>query len=48
MAVAVPVLAHAGGLGWDEALFMALPVVILLLLARQARKKIDETEDDDS
>jgi ABC-type Fe3+-siderophore transport system permease subunit len=41
-------LAHAGGIGWDEALFMALPVVILLLLARQARKKIDEAEDDDS
>lgn len=41
-----PLLAHAGGLGWDEALFVLLPVVVLLVLARQARKNLDEAGDD--
>lgn len=39
-----PLVAHAGGFGWDEALFVLLPVVVLLVLARQARKNVDETE----
>ena len=36
------VLAHTGGFGWDEALFLVVPVVVLLLLSRQARKKAEE------
>lgn len=39
-------LAHSGGFSWDEAVFVLLPVVVLLVLARQARKRVDETEDD--
>ena len=34
-------LAHAGGLGWDELVFLAVPVVVLALLGWQARKKAD-------
>ena len=38
---AAVLLAHAGGFGWDEALFVAIPVVVLLILGRQARKKAE-------
>ena len=34
-------VAHAGGLGWDELVFLAIPVVVLALLGWQARKKAD-------
>lgn len=31
-------LAHSGGFSWDEALFVALPVLVLALLARKAKR----------
>ena len=48
MTVARHLLAHAGGFGWDEALFMALPVVVLLFLARQAKKQAEDAETTDT
>ena len=33
------VLAHSGGFSWDEAAFVLLPVLVLLVLSRQARKR---------
>ena len=33
------VVAHAGGMGWDEALIFAVPVVILGVLQVLARRK---------
>ena len=39
-------LAHAGGMGWDEALIFAVPVVILGVLQLLARRKARETADD--
>jgi hypothetical protein len=42
-----PLLAHAGGFSWDEALFLVLPVIVLLILTRQARKKAEEAESPD-
>ena len=38
----MPVVAHSGGLGWDELLFLAVPVLVLALLGWQARKKADD------
>ena len=38
------IVAHAGGFGWDELVFLALPVLIILLLGRQARKKAEASE----
>ncbi|HVM09453.1 MAG TPA: hypothetical protein VM345_13380 [Acidimicrobiales bacterium] len=40
-------LAHSGGFSWDEALFLVLPVIVLLILTRQARKKAEEAEPTD-
>ena len=42
---AARLLAHAGGFGWDEALFLLLPVVVLLVLARQAKRKAAEDDE---
>ena len=36
------VVAHAGGLGWDELLVFALPVVILVVLQVLGRRKARE------
>jgi hypothetical protein len=40
-------LAHSGGFGWDEALFLLLPVVVLVLLGRQAKRKAAEEDAED-
>ena len=37
-------VAHAGGMGWDEALIFALPVVILVVLQLLARRKARDEE----
>ncbi|HEX4980005.1 MAG TPA: hypothetical protein VFV35_08065 [Acidimicrobiales bacterium] len=37
-----PLLAHESGFSWDELVFVAVPIVILLLLARQARRAVAE------
>jgi len=42
----VPLLAHAGGFSWDEALFLLVPVIVLAILARQAKKKAAELEEE--
>ena len=34
-------VAHAGGLGWDELLVFALPVVVLVVLQILGRRKRD-------
>ena len=41
----VRLLAHTGGFSWDEALFLLVPVIVLVVLARQARKKAAELEE---
>ena len=46
MTPAGPLVAHAGGMGWDEALIFAVPVVILAVLQLLARRKAGETADD--
>ncbi|HEX7167861.1 MAG TPA: hypothetical protein VF230_12845 [Acidimicrobiales bacterium] len=40
-------LAHAGGFGWDELVFLILPVVVLVVLARQARRGVPDEEHED-
>ena len=46
----VRVVAHAGGMGWDEALIFALPVLVLVVLQvigrRRARDAGGEGADD--
>ena len=39
-------VAHAGGMGWDEALIFAVPVVILGVLQLLARRKARDDVDD--
>ena len=45
------IVAHAGGMGWDEALIFAVPVLILgvlqVLARRKARDTADETDEGD-
>lgn len=36
---AVGLVAHSGGMGWDEALIFAVPVAILAVLQVLARRK---------
>ena len=38
-------VAHAGGMGWDEALIFAVPVVILAVLQLLARRKASDAVD---
>lgn len=40
------VVAHAGGMGWDEALIFAVPVLILAALQVLARRKARDAADD--
>ena len=40
-------VAHAGGMGWDEALIFAVPVVILLVLQVFARRKANDAAAED-
>ena len=37
-------LAHAGGLGWDELVVFALPVVILVVLQVLGRRKARDAD----
>jgi hypothetical protein len=41
-----PVLAHQGG--WDEMLFVLLPLFVFLALQRMNRRKLRKQEDDES
>ena len=43
---AVGLVAHSGGMGWDEALIFAIPVLILGVLQVLARRKARDTADD--
>jgi hypothetical protein len=45
--VRVTVLAHSGKFTWDEMLYVAIPVVILAVLAWQARHKLPPEEPGD-
>ena len=44
----VGLVAHSGGMGWDEAVIFAIPVIILgvlqLLARRKAAAQVDEDE----
>ena len=42
MTAAAVVVAHAGGMGWDELLVFALPVVILVVLQVVGRRRARE------
>ena len=46
MTAVIDVVAHAGGMGWDEALIFAVPVVILVVLQLLARRKARDAVDD--
>ena len=41
------IVAHAGGMGWDEAMIFAVPVVILGVLQVLARRKAAQDPVDD-
>ena len=41
------IVAHAGGMGWDEALIFAVPVIILAVLQVLARRKAAQEVGDD-
>ena len=48
MSADMAIVAHAGGMGWDEALIFAVPVIILAVLQVLARRKAkDAVEDGD-
>lgn len=40
-----PVVAHAGGIGWDELLVFAAPVLILIVLQVLGRRRARDEED---
>lgn len=46
MSTDMGVVAHAGGMGWDEALIFAVPVLILAALQVLARRKAKDGADD--
>jgi hypothetical protein len=41
----VDVIAHSGGLGWDELVVFALPVVVLVVLQVLGRRKRNAGQD---
>ena len=47
MVAVVAVVAHAGGMGWDEALLFALPVVVLVVLQVIGRRRAKDAGVDD-
>jgi hypothetical protein len=38
-------VAHAGGTGWDELIFLALPVVVLVVLQMVGRRRRSEQDE---